>query len=197
VGPSNKLYRERFADAEAGGSIDVVENDALYDIKPFNKLIYYGKSASSLDALLATPGVLLGQPPPNTDEFPVVSVTNTTLLDRAGGYEYAPEVIEGDKFRLENAERAATKEFRELYEGASQGTIVTRGKPQMSPYDFINAVPVCNDIYQNANAPPLEYEIMDCRHKKTSDERYQTHCSVTLQFKPTDLKVESEMKKTA
>jgi hypothetical protein len=197
AGPSQKLYRERFADAEAGGSIDVLENDALYDIKPFNKLIYYGKEASSLQALTNKPGVLFGQPPPDTDQFPVVSVTNTKLLERAGGYEYAPEIIEGDKSRLKNAERAATKKFREMYEGASQGNIVTRGKVQMSPYDFLSAIPVCNDTYQNANAPPLDYEIMNARHKKKAGERYKTHCSVTLQFNPTDLDVQSEMKKTA
>jgi hypothetical protein len=196
AGPNQELFRGKFAGIEAGGNVRVLENDALYNIKPFNKLIYYGKAADSIEGILNTPGVLLGQPPPNTDEFPVVSVTNTALLQRAGGYEYAPEVIEGDKSRLENAERAATKQFRELYEGASQGTIVTKGKVQMNPYDFIDAIPVCNGTYPNANAEPLGYEIMDCRHHKKAGERYKTHCSVTLQFRPTDLEIDSEMKTT-
>lgn len=175
--------------------LDQLENDALYDIKPFNTLYLYGESSTPQQRQpQGTAYSSASAPGGYTSEFPYVKLTYPPLVDRAGGYEYAPEAIESDKIYLSNAEKEAKKQFRKNLEEETEGSIETKGNPHILPYDYFKTIPVCNDIYANINADPLTYEVNGVKHRRAAGERYTTELNVSLIFKEAKLEVTAEMR---
>lgn len=174
--------------------LDQLENDALFDIKPFNTLFLYGESSTPRQRQPQNTAYSSASAPGGyTRSFPYVKVSYPPLVDRAGGYEYAPSAIESDKVYLSNAKAEAIKRFRENLQEETEGSIEVKGTPHILPYDYFKAIPVCNDIYANINADPLTYEVNGVKHRRAAGERYTTELNVSLVFDEDQLEVEARM----
>lgn len=198
-------YKHRHAFA----TVDVLNNNALYDIKPFNTLYLYGESTTFREryngtATSAAHGVgewaaqnfgESGSPGVYTEYFPYVKVVYPPLKERSGGYEYAAPAVESDKIYLDQATHEAKKEFRKHLEEESEGTIETKGEPHILPYDYITTVPQCNDMFPNANVNPITYEVNSVKHRRSAGERYKTNLGVSLVFDESLLTVETQYKR--
>lgn len=175
--------------------VDQLENEALYDIKPFNTLYLYGESSTSLERQPQnTSYSTTGGPGAYTSKFPYVKVQYPPLVDRAGGYEYAPSTIESDKTRLQNAKKEAVKEFRLHLEEETEGNIEVKGSPHLLPYDYYTSLPVCDDIFAAVDATPITYEINKVKHRRAAGERYTTELGVSLVLDEEQLEVEAELR---
>ncbi|QCS43012.1 hypothetical protein [Natrinema versiforme] len=178
-------------DRDAFATITTLENQALYDIKPFNTLEVYGES--HMEAM--TRSVEEGSYRPSawtSSRFARVKVTYPPLLERTGGYEYSGPVVEADTKVLEDTIREAKKEFRKHLEEETEGNITIKGEPYILPYDYIKSVMACNGVFENSDMPPITYEVNGVKHRVAADERYTTELGVSISFDETQLEIESE-----
>jgi hypothetical protein len=185
-------------------AVDVLNNNALSDIKPFNSLELYGETTtyrerygSSVDPDLvddrnasteedfgesASPGAY-------TEEYPYVELTYKPLLQRAGGYPYNAPPIESDEIYLDQARAAAIKQFRKHLSEQTEGEIELLGEPHALPYDYLTALPVCNETYVGSNSVPITWEINGVRHETRPNERYKTTTGVSITFDESQLDI--------
>lgn len=190
-----------YKDRNAFTTVDVLDNNALYDIKPFNTLYLYGESnqnSATYQALTnsggspVSPATAAAATVYMTEQFPKVKVTYPPLVERAGGYEYAAPVVNSDKIYLKQAEQAAIKEFRKHLEEETEGNIQLRGEPYILPYDYLRTVPHCNDTFINADVTPITYEVNGVKHIRSAGQQYKTEVGVSMVFDEELLEVESE-----
>jgi hypothetical protein len=182
-----------FSDMPVFDTFDQLDNNALYDIKPFNTLYLYGETSTPAERNPGRSDTASG-PGVYTEEFPFVKVVYPPLVDRAGGYEYAPSAVESDKIFLDNAASEAVKQFRKNVEEETEGSLEVKGTPHLLPYDYITTVPACGDIYENVNADPITYEINRVTHRRAAGERYRTDLGVSLVVDETELEISKEMR---
>ena len=176
--------------------IDVLNNNALVDMKPFNTLEVFGES-QRVD--------LRGDNNPYDDasssgvpseEYPYVKVQYGPLLDRAKGFEFSPNPIESDKVVIDAAEQQAKNELRKHLEETTEGSLQLRGEPHIAPHDYIVTLPVCEDTYRNVEAEPVEFEVNAVKHERTATEQYTTELGVSIQVVDSKINVvESEYRK--
>lgn len=173
--------------------VNVLNNDALVDIKPFNTLYLYGESTTIREryaiGTVSSPGIY-------TEEYPWVKVTYQPLIERAGGYEYSSEPIESDKVYLQQAEEQAKKEFRKHIAEQTEGSIQLQGEPAIMPYDYLVATTVCNDTYPNVEVEPITWEVNGVKHIRKADDVYKTELAVSLAIEDRNITVESEYRKS-
>lgn len=184
-----------FKNLEQFDSVDVLNNDALYDVKPFNTLHLYGEGQANV-LRNRDDWETAASPSEWTTEFPYVKVTYPPLVKRAGGYEYSAPTVESDKMYLPQAEQQAVKEFRKHLSEATEGSIEIRGEPHILPFDYIRTIPTCNDTYENANAVPITYEVNSVRHVRSAEQPYTTELGVSLVFDESKLEIESEYRES-
>lgn len=158
--------------------IDVIHNQALVDIKPYNTLYLYGQENATIRGW---DGV--------KEDFPYVKLQHEDLYNNAGKNEYSAPVVESDAIRLDDAEAEAKKEFREHLEEQTEGTITLKGDPYILPYDYITVQPVCKGTFPNADVSPVDYEVNSVTHRRAADERYKTELGVSLRFEESDIEV--------
>jgi len=159
-----------------------IDNNAIEDIKPINKLTLNGESADSFLGLNADRDIFdgpLGAPRGHTNKYPHVEVTYPPLLKRAGGVELGPKRIESDATTLAEAREEAIQSFISQHEDNTEGNIIIYGKPTIRPYDYLSAKPVCNDVF-DIDANPIQYEINSVKHHVKNDEPYQTELGVSI-----------------
>lgn len=173
--------------------VDILENDALYDIKPFNTMYVYGESATSSQRNPQTYSAAHSTGA-HTEKFPYVKVTYPPLLDRADGNEYAAPAKETDDLTAEQARATAVKEFRKHLAENTEGEIIIKGEPHIMPYDYVEAIPVCRDIYANVDVQPIRYEVNEVHHKRASGEHYTTELGVSLSFDESLLDITAKLR---
>jgi hypothetical protein len=159
-----------------------INNNAIEDIKPINKLTLNGESADSFLGLNADRDVFdgpLGAPRGQTNKYPHVEVTYPPLLKRAGGVELGPKRIESEATTTAEAREEAIQAFISEHEDNTEGEIVIYGKPTIRPYDYMSSKPVCNDVF-DIDANPIQYEINSVKHHVKNDEPYQTELGVSI-----------------
>lgn len=195
AGASQSWDISEFEDRTEFDSVDVINNNALYDIKPINTLRLFGEGMPRVmrerDASDIAPSTGIF-----TNEFPAVKVTYPPLVRRAGGHEYAPPIVESDKVEIRQAEKEAVKQFREHLSESTEGSIEIRGEPHILPFDYIRTIPTCNDTYQNANATPITLEVNSVHHVRAAGKPYTTELGVSLVFDETKLEIESNYQET-
>ena len=181
-----------YRDRDIFEKVTVLDNSALYDIKPFNSIELFGESFDpSLYQNYArdTPS---GSASIRTEVFPRVKITYQPLLDRAGGMEYTAPAVESDKIDLDSAVAEAKNEFRQHLEEETEGSITLKGEPYILPYDYIKTVPVCNETYPDSNLSPITYEVNSVKHTRSVGERYKTRLGVSLVFDESDENINVE-----
>jgi len=197
--PNNFEYVKGF-NAER---VNILNNSSLEDLKPINYLELNGESADSFlgsgtvdigpfeDITNIDRNILsgpLGAPRGHTDKYPHIEVRYPPLLERVNGRKIGPKPIESGKTTLEEAKKAAEKKFLQKHEDNTDGSIEIRALPTIKPYDYIAAVPVCNDTF-NANMNPIQYEVNSVVHKVSGNTDYTTVLGVSLSIDESQLEI--------
>lgn len=192
--PSGLEYMQGFNPA----AVDVINNSSLEDLKPINHLELSGESADSflgvtfrdLDREVEGPR---GAPGSQTDKYPHASVTYPPLLERTGGVKLGPKPIESSVTTVAEAKTEVVKEFKKRHEDNTDGSIEVRALPSIRPYDYIGAVPVCNDTF-DADMDPIQYEVNSVVHKVTGEDPYKTSLGVSIALDEDALEVTGTLK---
>lgn len=178
------VINEGFWDAH--GIVELFDNSALYEIKPFNTVhlrgAYVEQGATdypvdipgtggieSFPSELSTPG----------KAYPVVKVQVPSLLSAAEGAQVSGPVVESEAKSLDDAEQQARTEMRKRLEGQSEGEILSWGAPRLMPYDKLVAYEVCGDLVEY-EPEPVEYEIEEVKHTASASEVYQTRLRASV-----------------
>lgn len=215
--PEDGIARRTFADASIPtdvealedrtvfAEVDTLNNQALVDIKPFNTLVVNGETKSAtrrdIDAAVDKeqdgdigPGVAAATwlkqaaaPGVTTQVYPYVKLVYEPLLQSAGGYEYSAPVVNSDAVTKDQALQHGVRAFRDHLAESTEGSIELKGDPHILPNDQLLTIPVCNDIYTNANAAPILYEVNSVKHETRGGERYTTDLGVSLTFDESQL----------
>lgn len=166
--------------------VEVLKNNALYEMKPKNTVYLNGATGKSglagtaddiAEDYFEATGLLSSDAPSET--YPHVKVQVPPLVDAADGTELAPELVESDANTLDQAEREAKRKMREILEEPSEGEIVLRGVPTIRPFDRVRAFEVCNEQLVDATAP-VEYEVESVKHEKTARSFYTVRLRVSI-----------------
>lgn len=178
--------------------VDILHNSSLEDLKPINYLELGGESAASflgqgpeenLDDDIGPQGAPLG----HSDKYPHVEVRYPPLLNRTGGRKLGPRPLESGKTTLAEAEEQAVKEFKKRHEDNTDGSMEVRALPPIRPYDYIAAVPVCNDTF-GSEMQPIQYEVNSVRHEVTADEPYKTVLGVSIALDEDQIETDATFK---
>lgn len=197
------VEREVLTDFEEGildginsfAPVTTLDNQALYDIKPFNTLYLYGEAAPASQRMQqGNYNVAVETARRGGSAFPYVKVVYPPLVERAGGYEYSAAPIESDKMYLEQARSEAIKEFRKHLAEETEGTITIKGEPHMLPYDHITTIPACEGTFPNVDLPPITYEVNSVKHSRAAEKRYTSELGVSMTFDESRLEVTAEYK---
>lgn len=180
-----------FTDKGVFSPVDTLDNSALADIKPFNTLTLFGEATTYRERYNQRYGSA-GSAGAYTEEYPYVKLVYKPLLERAGGYEYSAAPVESDKIYLDQAKKAAIKEFRKNLAEETEGHITLKGEPHVLPYDYLRTIPACNDTFPQAEAKPITYEVNGVKHTRSAGEAYKTQCKVSLTFAEKDLDITAE-----
>lgn len=174
--------------------VDILNNSSIEDLKPINYLELNGETADSFlgsDRIDVGPledvtnvdrtilGGPLGAPKGQTNKYPHIVVEYPPLLRRTNGRRLGPKPIESGKTTLAEASEQAEKEFLKAHEDNTDGSIEIRALPSIRPYDYISAVPVCNDTF-DADMNPIQYEVNSVTHKVSAETDYTTMLGVSL-----------------
>jgi len=202
------------------GRFDLLDNNALLDIKPFNTIEAYGATfqidSDDGTAVSGEPGdgqySSSGLGPSSVDratkntrdeasseggetrKFPYAKVQYPPLINRAGGYEYTSKPLNINSQDLGEVENRAKKEFHKHLEEVTEGSMTMKGNPQLLPGDFAVAAPVCNDTYTVATANPITWEVNSVRDIRASGEQYKTEIGCALSLYDGSLDVESYLR---
>lgn len=192
--------------------VDILKNDALYEMKPINTLHLRGtygkgdftdkakgalKGAAGAAVNVATGGsnpltgatdVLPDNDGPPGETYPVVTVQSPPLVEAANGVELAGEVVESDASTLDSAEREAFSRLTEIMSETTEGEIIMKGEPGLLPHDKVVAYEVCNGDVQYEQTP-VEYEVESVKHEASAKDRYETRITVSVYANDTNIEV--------
>lgn len=172
-------------------SVQTINNNVLYEIRPFNALTLKGVDAYTIEAgPLRHDSTLLGD-----GTYPEATVTYPPLIERSGGRitreEQSNATTEGA------LEAEGKSKLKQQLDEVSGGTITTALAPSIRPYDTIKATPTCSGI--NADSvPPITYEVQETAHVFGTDMDHSdiphTELSVSLNVDPSLIEVETTTK---
>jgi len=175
-------------------AVDVLNNNSLEDLKPINHLELNGETAESYrlpSGDRVTVDGPITSPEEHTKVFPHVEVDYPPLLERAGGRKLGPRPVEAGTSTLSEAREQAVGMFKKRHEDNTDGSIEIKALPSIRPYDYMAAVPVCNNTF-DAGMNPIQYEVNSVKHHVTADEPYTTSLGVSLALDEDQLEVTAE-----
>lgn len=186
-------------DATEDGDVDIIYNNALYEMKPYNTLILRGTETHEppdpRDVALHTG--MVGATPRPTGRYPETTARFPELVQRAGGE--MPVVRDVDMNTTDELENTARKQLKDELDTVSGGTMDLLLSPMISPHDRIVAQPGCAGVL-NTDLPELTYEIQRVAHKvrPNSDDGgvYQSEISVSMAVPAEEIEVETTLKDT-
>lgn len=165
-----------------GGNLYVENNDALSELRPVNTQIVVGGAKRSYVSV--GPFELNS----STDTYNVAKARHTGLYERAGERE-----LHGEKRLVSDAETKQQVEYEARHilkssiNGATAGDMSTLLRGPITPYDTVEAVPVCNG--QVTDEDSLTYEVSRVHHKIPSDGMAKTTLNVGLHVDDGDIEV--------
>lgn len=168
-------------DATGDGTITIVENDALYEMKPYNGLRLDG-------------GQLVKEV---QNQYPEAKAWYPPLVERSGGKLFIEK--NSQKVTPGAVEQQARQELKEALDSVSGGTMDLVLSPFITPYDKIIAQPGCAGNYQT-NLPELRYEVQRTAHKIKPDAHQEgnpvflTEIAVSMSIDPSKIKSTSTVK---
>jgi hypothetical protein len=169
----------------------VIENGALYEMRPFNTLKLKGQTGQFVDV-----GPIEAEVPLSGDgNYPEVTVEYSPLVERygdslirTGGSELTSEA---------GVRQEAISRLKQLLDDVSGGSITTTLAPQCRCYDRLTATPACSGVPTDVG--PLDYEVQRITHSVTpsDDELPQSEVSVSLAVDSSEITVVEETTKDA
>jgi len=172
--------------SDGDGDFEVIENNALYEIKPYNTVTVQGEQyRPSFEA--------------DYEEYPRATATHTVLKEKAG-ITLQPEVFFDESASEEVITERAKEELKQLLDDAGHGEIILSPAPNVTPFSTITAQPACGDRVEE-DVPPFEYEVEEVVHRiaartyRNNERIHQTTCRVSTKVDIDDIEVETEMVK--
>lgn len=208
--PQNML---RVDPREFHEAVVVIENDALFQIKPVNTVYVrgdvgegfkpaaaaidvaaLGQTGTFLEPVLGTASYLLRNSQPPSKKFPTIKAQMPALIQAAEGHVLAPPVIESDATTLDAAKQEAVDALQKHLKGTSEGKITMAGTPKMTANDVIDAFEQCGDtvIFEQR---PVRYKIDEVKHTKKANEPYITEARVGVWTDESRIQVSKTMEK--
>lgn len=184
-------------DATEEGDIDIIYNNALYEMKPYNTLVLRGtethEPADPEDIALDTS--MSAATPRPTGRYPEATARFPELIERSGGE--MPVVRDVDMNSTEELANAAREQLKSELDTVSGGTMDLLLSPMISPHDKIIAQPACAGVL-DTELPELKYEVQRVAHKvrpnSDDNEVYQSEVSVSMAVPAQEIEVETTLK---
>jgi hypothetical protein len=142
-----------------GGELQVVDNDALNEMRPINTAVVKGSAQASRSGL--NPFNITA----SDKTYITAKARHTPLYRRAGGNELRVSTeTQSDAATEAEVEREAKQILRERIGGATEGRITTIFHPRLRPFDQIVAKPTC-DGSPATDVKPITYEVNRVHHQ--------------------------------
>ncbi len=156
--------KDLFVASHLGGSVDVLVNNALYEVKPSNAITVFGESDSD-------------------GNYPVAKAAVPKFVKSANGALYEGKIHESDAKTIGVAINHAEKELKNRIQGSSLGKIVTLPLAKATPHMNIKSRPNCGTQVAD-EFPEITWEIESVIHSISAKERddayrHQTELRVT------------------
>lgn len=162
-------------------NVDIIDNEALFDIQPVNTVIVRGETdASSVqgEGVFEKVEDYIGDKLVPSREFPVVKVRAQNIYDRQG-IELAPPIVESDDITISGAIQTAYAVLNEELSQPAEGEIIMYGEPTIAPDALIDALPTCNGKIESTEVPPIRYQVEEVKHIKKAGQPYKTEIRVS------------------
>jgi hypothetical protein len=180
-----KKRDDQDADYEVHDFVNVINNDALYEIKPHNTLHLRGSTNNNqggfLDSVAEgvsnTVGDIIGNN--SSEKYPVVKAQVPALVEAANGTELSDGVVESDAATLDQAEFEAKRRLSDMLQEATEGSIMMYGQPRLRPYDRIDSFEACQGLVEYEQTP-VAYEVESVKHVKEAGEPYKCVVDVSV-----------------
>ena len=133
--------------SEFTGDVDVLQNNALHEIRPLNTLTVTGRIFNG----------------PEYQKYPYASAVHEPLSNRAGA---VLEQVDGpvDAKTIEGVKRKAKAKLKERLDDSGLGQIITKPAPMLRPYTELTAQPACGDSVSEGETP-LTFEVQSVIHR--------------------------------
>lgn len=205
-GESHQHQRQTFVDDVDidGTNVNILNNSALIDLKPFNTLKLAGESSEYHERYSGDNIVTVGDDENSTDfleagsfgtsteVYPYVEVVYQPLLERANGRTFTTERIDSPAKSLDALEAEGVKKLREHIAGDTEGSMELEGAPKLNPEDYLFARPVCDDTFTNVNMEPIQWEVNGIKHIRESGDRYTTEIGTSVAFNDEQVTVKTK-----
>jgi len=190
-------------------TIEVLENNALFEIAPTNTATVIGETGSGLlpDPLeINTLGKVFNPFPSaagvdttdeaasvsNVDEtgapqgYPVVTARSDALYAAAGETELEVKTVDSEAETVETAKAEAVSTLRDAVTQRNEGAIDCLGNPYIHPFDTLDAFEQCYDIV-DATPVPVRYEVNEVTHIQDMGGYYRTHLDVGVHLRDSQI----------
>lgn len=199
VKPMSDVEKSNF-DLTEGGDVRVIENDALYEMRPFNGVVVKGKGGTYVDLSGSTHYDNLGDISDamfGDGSYPEATAVYPPLVERAGGE--IKQTINSNKSATPATEREARSKLKSMLDEVSGGSILTELEPRISLYHTLTATPACAGIFDEA-PPELTYEVQRVEHtvapNNDGNNIPSSTLSVSMEIDPSKIETRATRKDT-
>jgi len=166
--------------------IEIIENDALEEIRPVNTIVVNGAAS---DTLFAVEDHEINVP---TDEYVGAKARHTELYEKAGGTEiHAEPEFAGSANTKGEVENEARSQLKRALDQSTDGSVTARFAPLIEPHDTISVKQTCGP-----SSSPTRYEVNRVHHKIRADEPSTTEMSVSVPSLMADIEVVDSWEKS-
>jgi hypothetical protein len=167
--PALKTHTAHYLDS---GDTEVVNNDALSELRPVNTLVVKAPAKESVKESNTFQSNERGK------ALVVAKARHSTLYERSGRTElYAETHRISDAMNKAEVENEARKRLKNAIDETTAGDMQTMLRGSATPYDLIEALPTCQGK-TDRDLEPLTYETARIHHEITADDIPETKWNV-------------------
>jgi len=171
-----------------GGDTQVINNNALSEIKPLNTVILNSSTRQQVDRGTGFSGTIA------SDTFYQVKARHKVLYQRNGEIELSDTIKKSDAASAEEAQREAKQKLKERIDGATSGSMQVIHNRFIQPFDTIEARPTTNSV-TDEDISSLNYEVSRCHYKAHHNDNTMPHIDIQCGLK-TDVEEDIEIIRT-
>jgi len=187
------LSPDETLDATESGHLSLIQNEALYEMRPYNALELKGAEGQDIEVGGTTVSETTFTSIVDGD-YPVATATYPPLVERAGGE--LKQVSTSQRAGVQNLEEEAVSRLKKSLDDISGGTLSTALYPHLRPFHTIDAKPACATVI-DTDTPTLTYEAERVTHIYAPDPGSvsgpnipHTEVGVSMFIDPTKIKAE-------
>lgn len=179
-------------DATHDGEINLIKNNALYEMKPYNAIRLQGRESSITEESDSTIGI-----PISSGNYPEAVAYYPPLVQRSGGRITMTQ--KSDINSQPELAGAAKKRLKSALDDVSGGVMTMELNPNMQLFDKIIAQPACAGNFE-VDLPALTYEIQRVAHiiNPNQEENHvpTTEIAVSMSIDPSKIETSTTLKTT-